>query len=78
MVDFFIIRTQIGKRIKEIRLSKKILKEDCALNCDLNRMYFGSIERGERSISIVNLDEICLFFKISLKEFFDSDIFKGE
>ena len=72
------IQKQVGKRIREIRLSKKISQEDCALNCDLNRTYFGSVERGERNISIINLNKICLSLDISLKEFFDSNIFMGE
>ncbi len=70
------IQKQIGKRIREIRLSKKLSQEDCALNCNLNRTYFGSVERGERNISIINLNKICLSLNVSLKEFFDSNIFK--
>ena len=74
--SWFMIRKQVGKRIREIRLSKGISQEDCAFNCDLNRTYFGSVERGERNISIINLNKICLLFDVSLKDFFDSDIFK--
>lgn len=70
------IQKQIGKRIREIRLSKKISQEDCALNSNLNRTYFGSVERGERNISIINLNKICISLGISLKEFFDSNIFE--
>lgn len=70
------IQKQIGKRIREIRLSKKLSQEDCALNCNLNRTYFGSVERGERNISIINLNKICLSLNVSLKEFFDSNIFE--
>lgn len=70
------LQKQIGKRIKEIRLSKKLSQEDCALNCNLNRTYFGSVERGERNISIINLNKICLSLNVSLKEFFDSNIFE--
>lgn len=73
---FFMIQKQIGKRIREIRLSKKLSQEDCALNCNLNRTYFGSVERGERNISIINLNKICLSLNVSLKEFFDSNIFE--
>ena len=72
------IQKQVGQRIREIRLSKKLSQEDCALNCNLHRTYFGSVERGERNISIINLNKICLSLNISLKEFFDSDIFKEE
>lgn len=72
------IQKQIGKRIREIRLSKKLSQEDCALNCNLNRTYFGSVERGERNISIINLNKICVSLGKTLKDFFDSDIFKRE
>ena len=72
------IQKQVGKRIREIRLSKKISQEDCALNCDLHRTYFGSVERGERNVSIINLKKICDSLDITLKEFFDSYIFIGE
>lgn len=70
------IQEQIGKRIREIRLSKRLSQEDCALNSDLNRTYFGSVERGERNISIINLKKICVSFDISLRDFFDSNIFE--
>lgn len=69
------IQKHVGQRIKEIRLSKNLSQEDCAFNSELNRTYFGSVERGERNISIVNLNKICNSFGISLKEFFNSDIF---
>lgn len=69
------IQKQVGRRIKEIRLAKNLSQEDCAFNSELNRTYFGSVERGERNISIINLNKICNSFGISLKEFFDSDIF---
>jgi len=72
------IQKQVGKRIREIRLSKKISQEVCALNCDLNRTYLGRVERGEQNISIINLNKICKSLDVSLKDFFDSDIFKGE
>lgn len=68
------IQKQVGKRIKEIRLSQ----EDCALNSGLNRTYFGSVERGERNISVINLNKICKSFKVSLKDFFNSKLFTGE
>lgn len=78
MMKYLSIQKQVGKRIKEIRLYKNLSQEDCALNSELNRTYFGSVERGERNISIINLNKICNSFGISLKKFFDSDIFRGE
>lgn len=72
------IQKQVGKRIKEIRLSLNLSQEDCALNSGLNRTYFGSVERGERNISVINLNKICKSFNVSLKDFFNSELFTGE
>lgn len=72
------IQKQVGLRIKEIRQSKKLTQEKCSLDVELDRTYWSSVERGLRNISINNLNKICIFFGITLREFFDSDIFKGE
>ena len=72
------IQKQVGLRIKEIRLSKHLSQEECSFNVGIDRTYWSSVECGRRNISIINLDKICNSFEISLKEFFDSDIFKGE
>ena len=71
------IRHQIGLRIKEIRRLKKLTQETCALNADIDRTYWASVELGKRNISIVNIKKICDSFGMSLKEFFDSDVFEN-
>lgn len=72
------IQKQVGLRIKEIRLSKHLSQEECSFNVELDRTYWSSVECGKRNISIINLNKICIFFKISLREFFSSDIFREE
>ncbi|MBR6730269.1 MAG: helix-turn-helix transcriptional regulator [Alphaproteobacteria bacterium] len=72
------IQKQVGLRIKEIRHSKKLTQEQCSFDVGLDRTYWSSVERGLRNISIINLNKICISFGITLNEFFDSDIFKGE
>lgn len=69
------IQKQVGLRIKEIRHKKKLSQEECSFNVELDRTYWSSVERGLRNISINNLYKICLSFDMSLKDFFDSDIF---
>lgn len=69
------IQKQVGIRIREIRHSKKLSQEECSFNVELDRTYWSSLERGLRNISINNLHKICLSFDMTLKEFFDSDIF---
>ncbi len=70
------IQKQVGQRIREIRLSKHLSQEECAFTVELDRTYWSSVECGKRNISIINLHKICISFGLTLKEFFDSKIFK--
>jgi transcriptional regulator with XRE-family HTH domain len=38
--------------------------------CGLDRTYIGGIERGERNLSLVNIEKIARTFKVSLSELF--------
>ncbi|MEI0489107.1 helix-turn-helix transcriptional regulator [Brachyspira pulli] len=72
------ITKKVGLRIKELRLSKNISQEQCAMNANINRAYLAGVESGKRNISIINLNKICTSFNISLKDFFDSEIFNKD
>ena len=67
------IKEQVGKRIKQLRLSRGLSQEEFAFRCDLDRIYITSLERGKRNISIVNLDKITKCFNITLSDFFKFD-----
>ncbi len=45
----------IGKRIKELRVSKGFTQETFAHKSGLNYNYYGEIERGERNVAMLNL-----------------------
>lgn len=65
------IKEQVGKRIKELRLSKNMSQEDFAYKCGLDRTYITSLERGKRNVSLINLEKIANAFEMSLSEFFN-------
>ena len=65
------IKEQVGKRIKELRLSKNMSQEEFADKCDLDRTYITSLERGKRNVSLINLEKIANAFEMSLSEFFN-------
>jgi transcriptional regulator with XRE-family HTH domain len=64
-----LLLVQIGNRIKELRVKSDLSQEKLAYACDLDRTYIGSVERGERNISIINLNKIAIALKISLSDF---------
>lgn len=55
---------QIGDRIRDLRTEANLSQEKLAFACDLDRTYIGSVERGERNISILNLNKIAKALKI--------------
>lgn len=57
---------RIGNRIRELRNIANLSQEKLAYACDLDRTYIGSVERGERNISVINLHKIALALNIKV------------
>jgi len=47
-----------GLQVKRYRKKKGISQEELASLADLHRTYIGSIERGERNVSLNNVEKI--------------------
>jgi len=47
-----------GKAIRAVRNEQGISQEAFALKCDLDRSYYGAVERGERNVSLTNIVRI--------------------
>lgn len=47
-----------AKNLRKTRLAKGISQESLAALCGLHRTYIGSVERGERNISIDNMSKL--------------------
>lgn len=60
----------IGKTIRKLRLTRGYTQETFAAKANLDRAYYGSVERGERNISAVNLVRIALTLKVEVGELF--------
>lgn len=52
------IKEEFGLCVRRLRLSKSWSQEDLADKSSLDRTYIGSVERGERNVSIVNIGKI--------------------
>lgn len=61
-----------GEKVKTFRKAKGLSQEDLALICELDRTYIGSVERGERNISLLNINKISKALGISVRELFDA------
>lgn len=48
----------------------RVSQEEFADVCGMDRTYIGGIERGERNVSLVNIERIARTFKVSLSELF--------
>jgi transcriptional regulator with XRE-family HTH domain len=58
----------LGYRIREHRLACDWTQADLADKCDLHRTFIGSVERGERNLSILNLRLIADILRVSLAD----------
>ncbi len=54
------VKVLFGRRVRQLRKAKGVSQEAFAHEIKIDRSYFGSIERGERNVS---LDNICLIAK---------------
>jgi len=64
------IRRRFGRAVRKRREKLGVSQEAFADLCGLHRTYMGGIERGERNVSLVNLERIARAFKVSLSELF--------
>jgi transcriptional regulator with XRE-family HTH domain len=59
--------TQIlANNILEFRRSNRISQEELAEMCNLHRTYMGSVERGERNVTLSTLEVIAAALGISV------------
>lgn len=66
------IRKKIGRRIRNIRERHDISQEKLGFRSALHRTYIGSVERGERNLSIVAIEKIAKGLGVKIES-----IFKG-
>jgi len=60
-----LLRFLLAKNIRKARTERGLSQEALADLCGLHRTYIGSIERGERNVSIDNIELIAFSLKIS-------------
>lgn len=63
-------RINLGKRIKEIRESKNLSREDIAFKAGFSGSYMGMIERAENDFKISKLYKIAKALEVDIKDLF--------
>jgi transcriptional regulator with XRE-family HTH domain len=61
-----------GQKIRDIRRQKGISQDDLARMCQLHRNSIGMIERGRKSVTLLNLERIANALDIPLSRLFDT------
>ncbi|MBQ2644156.1 helix-turn-helix transcriptional regulator [bacterium] len=64
-------RIKLGKRIKQIRESKNLSREDVAFACNFSGSYMGMIERAEYDFKISKLYNIAKALDVDITELFN-------
>ena len=55
---------KLGNRVRERRLARGLTQAQLAEKCGLHRTFIGSVERGERNVSILNVRLIAEVLRI--------------
>jgi len=62
---------RLGSRIRERRLARGLTQAQLGAKCRLHRTFIGSVERGERNLSILNLRTIARALRTPLRDLLD-------
>jgi len=63
----------VGAHIRSLRKSRKLSQEQLAERSDLHYTMIGSVERGERNVTLENLAKIAYGLGVPLRELFPPD-----
>ena len=59
---------RFGTRVQELRKAAGFSQESFGAKCGLDRTYIGGIERGERNVSLRNIEVIARTLGITIAE----------
>lgn len=62
------IKKKFGSKMRQIRKQKKISQEELAFRANLHRTYISDIERGQRNVSLENIEKIAKALNIGVSE----------
>lgn len=65
-------RLSFGRAIRKFRERKNMSQEDLALSAQMDRSYVGRVERGEKSVSLDKIWQLCTALEATPAELFSA------
>lgn len=65
------ILAKFGKKVRTVREKKGITQEVLAERAGVHRTYVGMIERGEKNITLKNIEKYAKALDVSISELFE-------
>ena len=67
------VQVRFGERLRAVRQQRGISQEKLAELAGLHRTYVSSIERGERNVSLVNIERLAAALGVAMAELMPND-----
>lgn len=67
------ILNKFGDKIREYRINNGLSQEKLAEKTGFHRTYIGMVERGERNITLKNIEVFAKAFNVDIKELLTYD-----
>ncbi len=65
------INKLFGGKVVEMRKQHGLTQEELSFKCGIHRAYMGTIERGEKSVTLDTVAKIATGLGVEVKELFD-------
>ena len=59
---------KFGEKVRKLREEKGLSQEELAFRAGVHRTYIGMIERGEKNITLRNIEKIANALEVRVKE----------
>ncbi len=57
-----------GEKVRNMRIDKGLSQEQLSFDADLHRTYIGMIERGEKNITLLNIEKLAKALNVSIAQ----------
>lgn len=67
------VKSKFGAKVRRLRQARGFSQEAFADRCGLHRTYIGAIERGERNVSLENIEKIAKALGLNIAALFGKE-----